>query len=390
MKIAFIARLSHEIDKNAPSGISVFSYSLISKLAENPQIEKIDVFGIGKNYFKNKKINFVNVLPSSQKEFSEKAKISTVLGNYNPIQLKEHLLFNLNIKAYNIISENNYDVIHDNSTSPIFYALKNFLKAKVVTTIHTPINSEVIYLPLKLNLLNNKRHYFISISNFQKEVAKKNKIPIKEMIYNGINIDDFKFFDNSQFKNQYILWHGRIGKTDNKGLLEAISVNNAIKRKMHVVGNIVDKDYFQNEVKTNITSDIQFFDGNNNLVTKNKYYQNATCFLYPLMWDEPFGLVFLESMACGTPVVAFSRGAASEIIEDGKTGFLVNSSNKDKRGNWIIKKTGIDGLKEAANKIYSMDPKDYQKMRENCRERIEKNFTDKIMAENYIKIYKKL
>ena len=95
-------------------------------------------------------------------------------------------------------------------------------------------------------------------------------------------------------------------------------------------------------------------------------------------------------MACGTPVVAFARGSVPEIVKDGVTGFIVNSSDKDIRGDWIIKKTGVEGLEEAINKIYSMSPDEYKNMRLNCRAHVEKNFTVGKMVDTYEKVYQEI
>ncbi len=120
------------------------------------------------------------------------------------------------------------------------------------------------------------------------------------------------------------------------------------------------------------------------------FYKKAKCFLYPLMWDEPFGYIFLESMACGTPVVAFARGSVPEVVKDGETGFIVNSSPEDIRGNFVIKKTGIDGLCEAVERIYAMPEEEYRQMRGNCRGHVERNFTVERMVDEYEKVYEKI
>jgi glycosyltransferase involved in cell wall biosynthesis len=95
----------------------------------------------------------------------------------------------------------------------------------------------------------------------------------------------------------------------------------------------------------------------------------------------------IEAMACGTPVVAYARGSVPEVIKDGETGFIINSSENDIRGNWIVKKTGIDGLCEAVEKIYSMPQEQYHQMRRNCRAHVEKRFTIERMIEEYVRIY---
>ena len=120
------------------------------------------------------------------------------------------------------------------------------------------------------------------------------------------------------------------------------------------------------------------------------FYGRAKALLYPIEWEEPFGLVLIESMACGTPIVAFARGSIPEVVIDGETGFIVNPSDSDIRGNFIIKKTGKEGLKEAVEKIYAMSEAEYRQMRLNCRKHVEANFTVEKMVDGYEKVYQKL
>jgi len=101
---------------------------------------------------------------------------------------------------------------------------------------------------------------------------------------------------------------------------------------------------------------------------KNKLYGNAIGLLNPIQWNEPFGLVMAEAMATGTPVISFKKGAAPEIIEDNKNGFLVNT------------------IDEMANRIHEI-----QKInRRDCRRRIEDHFTVEKMVQGYEKIYTKI
>jgi glycosyltransferase involved in cell wall biosynthesis len=112
--------------------------------------------------------------------------------------------------------------------------------------------------------------------------------------------------------------------------------------------------------------------------------------LFPIEWEEPFGLVMVESMATGTPVIAYARGATKEIIKDGETGFLVNPSDIDIRGNFIIKKTGQAGIQEAVERIYSMPDNEYARIRQNCRRHVENLFTIEKMVNQYIDFFKTL
>jgi len=99
-----------------------------------------------------------------------------------------------------------------------------------------------------------------------------------------------------------------------------------------------------------------------------EFYGRAKGLLYPHRWEEPFGLIFIEAMACGTPVIAFERGSAPEIIRDGKTGFLVKDLNE------MLKKI-----------------KEIEKIeRRECRKWVEENFTIEKMVENYEKVFLKI
>ena len=97
----------------------------------------------------------------------------------------------------------------------------------------------------------------------------------------------------------------------------------------------------------------------------------AKCLLLPLCWEEPFGLVMPEAMACGTPVVAFARGAAAEIVRHGETGFLVDE--------W----DGVDGLVAAVPHVSAIDPAC-------CRRHVEENFSPGRMVDRYLEVYEKV
>jgi len=106
-------------------------------------------------------------------------------------------------------------------------------------------------------------------------------------------------------------------------------------------------------IENNIKKDIQeigFMDGS----AKNEFLGKARAFLFPIKWEEPFGMVMLEAMACGTPVIAYNRGSVPEIVKDGVTGFIVNPPKTDLQDQsdkeWIIKKRGIEGLVEAVGR----------------------------------------
>jgi glycosyltransferase involved in cell wall biosynthesis len=101
---------------------------------------------------------------------------------------------------------------------------------------------------------------------------------------------------------------------------------------------------------------------------KRELYRSAACLLMPLNWDEPFGLVLTEAMACGTPVIVFGRGAAPEIVEHGETGFIV---------------ADVDEMVEAVGSIHTIDPA-------YCRARMEQRFDAPVMAARYLEMYQSI
>ncbi|MCD6094673.1 glycosyltransferase, partial [bacterium] len=99
-----------------------------------------------------------------------------------------------------------------------------------------------------------------------------------------------------------------------------------------------------------------------------RYYKQAKALLCPIRWEEPFGLTFIEAMACGTPVIVFDKGSAREVVKDGKTGFIVKDFNE---------------MITAVKKIDQIDRKE-------CRKHVEQNFTVEKMVGGYEQIYYKI
>lgn len=269
-----------------------------------------------------------------------------------------------------------FDIIHNHAQ---YYAmfLAHLVKTPVVHTVHGSYSPE--YTPEeKIHTLKRfKNHNFVSISNSQ-----RNDLPdlnYRATVYNGIDTSGFTFSDK---QGDYILWIGRI--TSKKGPVEAIKVARELDIKLKIVGAIdpIEQEYFEKEVKPLIDGDLVRFDGEVKGGNKIEYYRNALLTIYPIHWNEPFGLVMAESMSCGTPVIAYNQGSVPEIIKDGKTGFIVDSQAPG-RGDFIIKKTGVEGLVEAVKRIGEIK-------RQECRDHIVNNFTLDRMVDGYEAVYKQV
>lgn len=260
-----------------------------------------------------------------------------------------------------------YDLIHLH-TGKLYMAMPfaDICKCPVLITIHQKLDPHE-----KLILQQFKTAYLVSISNNQRKPIPN--LPYIATIYHGV--DTNKFFFNPNGSSKY-LFMSRI--SPEKGVESAIKA----AKKEDVFLNIYgpgEKKYLQEAVLSNVDKKILYRG-----IAKNKEstwynaYKNSKALIFPIQWDEPFGLVLIESMASGTPVIAFKRGSVCEIVIDGKTGFLV-----DPRKGW-------HGIADAIKKMESLSEAEYRQMRINCRKHVEKNFTIEKMVDGYEKVYAKV
>ncbi len=249
------------------------------------------------------------------------------------------------------------DIIHNN-LGWRFLPFANLFKCPVLTTLHGPLT------PAYQKFVHKKfKNYpFISISNSQRKPLNLNYV---KTIYNGI---DLKNFHLNLKPKDYFAFLGRM--SPEKGAKQAIEVAKiaGVKLKMAAKIDVVDKEYFEKELKPFIDSKQIEFIGEIGPRDKDSFLKNARGLLAPLQWEEPFGLFIVEAQACGAPVIALKRGAAPEIIKHGKTGFVVKTLNE---------------MVSAIKNIDSIE-------REECRKWVEKNFTAERMVKEYEEVYRKL
>jgi glycosyltransferase involved in cell wall biosynthesis len=373
MKIAQIAPIWFSVPPQSPGGAETLIRYLVDTLTDRHN--EVTLFAT-----KNSKVKgeVISLIPEGigEKNFP--------IGREFFLRPLEHMVFSLDY-----IKKHQFDIIHCHITSLADYillALTRDLKNCVYTfhqTFPTPQTNSDRY-----NLLKYMDHIkWVTISQSQRIID----IPFFANIYNGIPINDYKYSENEKDPNEsYIIWMSRFNRT--KGLKEALQTVSNTKRKFLFFGfanNDEDKMYYENEISP-LLSSYTLDKGMAVLKDKNEYIPGAKLFLFPIQWDEPFGLVITEALACGTPVVAFARGAVAEIVKDGQTGFIVNPSADDIRGDFIIKKTGIEGLREAVERIYAMPEEEYKQMRKKCRAHVEENFTVEKMVDQYEKVYKRV
>jgi glycosyltransferase involved in cell wall biosynthesis len=212
---------------------------------------------------------------------------------------------------------------------------------------------------------------FTSISNAQR-VPNINFI---STIYNGVDINLYKPSDGS--KKEYLFWAGRM--IEKKGPKEAIQIAKNLHIPLIMAGAITEKEYFKKEIQPDIDGTLIKFVGEIHENEMLRLYQEAKITLVPIKWNEPFGLVPVESMATGTPVVAYSNGGVKETIIDGVTGYLIEESSH-----------GLEALEGAVQRIYAMPEYQYKEMRHASRLHVENNFSIDKMVDGYEKVYSEI
>ena len=195
----------------------------------------------------------------------------------------------------------------------------DFFRVPVALTFHntTDIPERKAYYEGALSLY---RHTMIFVSESQRRPLAF--FPDTHVIYNALSVKDFPFETR---KEDYLLFLGRI--TPSKGVREAIQVARVTNLPLCIVAKVdpVDREYYEKEIEPLIDGDLIHYAGEADFSEKTEYFKRARCLLFPILWEEPFGLVMIESLACGTPVIAFRRGSVPEIIQDGVNGYIVDT-----------------------------------------------------------------
>ncbi len=247
-----------------------------------------------------------------------------------------------------------YDLIHNQfDFLPLTYS--RLTTTPVVTTIHGFSSPGILPVYKKYN---GKVHY-VSISN----ADRAPDLDYIKTIHHGV---DIKQFDFEPGPDDTLLFFGRIH--NDKGARQAIEIAKACHKKLILAGIIQDMAYYDRFVAPHIDNDKVRYVGSVGPAERNRLLGKTRALLHPIQFDEPFGLAVIESMACGTPVIAFERGSMPELIENGKNGFLVGD---------------VDEAVKAVARIQEID-------RAACRRHVERHFTVGRMVDEYIQVYERM
>lgn len=296
--------------------------------------------------------------------------------------VKNNYEMDLTTRCYEMAQSGGFDIIHSyhERLAHFFDQLTDF---PTVYTLHDPLPSKELNSKYWL-LEKYLQHNYVSISNAFRRHEKLNLNYI-DTVYHGIPIDDVPLGSG---EGGYLAFMGRLIEEKGAEFAFEASQKTGIPLKLAsslMAVNVSDDEYYQNKILPYVDKTRTEFVGFLKDAKKHEFLCKAKCFLFPIQWEEPFGVVLLEAMACGTPVIAYNRGSVAEIVKDGVTGFIVDPDNEDRpgKGSWIIKKQGIEGLIEAIGRIGEID-------RKACRAHVEHNFSVKKMVEGYENVYKKV
>lgn len=352
LKIAQVSPLWYPVPPKGYGGTEL----IVSRLTEGliKRGHKVTLFSSGDSRTKGKLVSVIDKNLYS-------LEIPWSSPNYNILNL---------IEAFS--HEKEFDIIHTHidNFDPLF---RIHSKVPTVATLHNIIwatwpEKDGKWYDLQALVQNYSRFPklpYIAISNKYKKICPA-KINFAKTVYHGI---DIKNFELNLKPDDYFVWLGRI--TPIKGPHIAVKLAKKLGLKLLIAGvfrSDTDKEYFRKNIEPELSRKIKFIGTINSNKEKSELLGKARALIYPLLWDEPFGIVLVEAQACGTPVIAFDKGAAKEVVKNNKTGFIIKNESEMIRA---IK--NIDSIP-----------------RENCRKWVEDNFTVEKMIENHEKLYYQL
>jgi len=337
LKIAQLVSNLHRVSSSSNQAIYSHVAWLTNKLVK--QGHEVSLFAAGNS---ETKANLVSVTKAS----------TSSLGMSE--DMKKNYIHLLVSKCYGKAKD--FDIIHSH-----FNLISSFYSGLVETptlqSIHSPITEN-----MKELLLRFKNNRYISFSLAQRKMLPE--LNWFANIYHGV---DTKIFSYNENPKDYFLFLGRI--TEEKGVHLAIKAAKAAGVPLIIAGkSYPEEGYWHKEIEKNIDGKKIQYVGEAGFKEKIELYRNAKALLFPTQYDEVFGLVMIEAMACGTPVIGWKKGSVSEVIADKKTGFVV------------------DNVSDLVNAIKAIDFID----RRETRKRAELYFSADKMVSGYEKIYSRI
>lgn len=311
---------------------------------------KVTLLGAGKC---STRADYVAIFP---KTITEQKFDSAYVEQSRPLRIETAYI--AKVMKYLLDHDGNFDVIFNHMRGGyLMLPLAQFFKTPIISIMHLPLFEEVVEV-----LSQYKTPNVVAISNAQRKPAG-HRVNFLATVYNGIDLAEFPFNNKP---SDHFLFMGAMGEHKSPHL--AIAACQKAGVKLILAGGKVREPYFSEKVKPQIDDNQIEYVGEVEGEKRIELLKNARGFLMPITWEEPFGLVMIEAMACGAPVIGFDRGAIPEVVEEGKTGFVVEN---------------VDQMAKAIKKIDTID-------RRACRKLVEEKFTYQKMVDDYLAVAKKV
>ena len=339
MRIAQVAPLWERVPPPAYGGIELVVGLLTDELVRRGH--EVTLFASGDSI----------TLAKLESVHSQALRLDSTVKEYGIYEMQQMS------RVYEKASE--FDIIHSHvGCAALPYG--NLVKTPTVHTLHG------IFTPDNEKMFTHARSQpYISISDAQRE--PRLNLNCVATVYNGIDTSTYEFHEKPQ-DPPYLAFLGRISPEKGTHLAIEIAKRSGWRLKMAGKVDVVDVDYYEQEIKPHIDGKQIEYLGEADHAQKNELIGGAVATLFPITWREPFGLVMVESMVTGTPVIAIELGSASEVIVHGKTGFLCHS---------------VDECVEAIDKATQLN-------RNDCREHVLKYFSVERMTDGYEAVYQKV
>jgi len=250
-----------------------------------------------------------------------------------------------------------FDVIHDH-VGHTALAMGDRVSAPLVHTLHGPFDEAAC----RFYAQHGRKARIVAISQAQLDSAPP-EMGGGDVVHNPIDCAEWPF---SEQKDDFLLWIGRM--SPDKGPQRAITAAREAGAPLVLAGPVQpgQEEFFAAEVEPQLGRDGIEYIGEADSARKRDLYQRARALLMPIRWPEPFGLVMVEALACGTPVIAFPEGSAPEVVEHGRTGFVVPEEH---------------AMAQAVDRLGEIDPSD-------CRDACERRFGVPAVVRGYEQVYR--